>query len=127
MKKIVNTAKRAGSCAIIASDQAVISFASSINMEVHISTQTNITNLETIRFYSHFADVVVLSRELSLGQVKEMTNAIKNQQIKGPSGNLIQIEIFLLNLIILKKVQYLQIKLDLKYMLAMDLLINQPN
>ena len=94
MKKIVTTAKKAEITAIIASDQAVISFASSINMEVHISTQTNITNLETIRFYSHFADVVVLSRELSLGQVKEMTNAIKNQQIKGPSGNLMQIEIF---------------------------------
>ena len=94
MKKIITTAKDAGISAIIASDQAVISFASSINMEVHISTQTNITNLETIKFYSHFADVVVLSRELSLGQIKEMTNAIKNQQIKGPSGNLIQIEIF---------------------------------
>jgi len=94
MKKIVTTAKEAGITAIIASDQAVISFASSVNMEVHISTQTNITNLETIRFYSHFADVVVLSRELSLGQIKEMTNEIKNQQIKGPSGNLIQIEIF---------------------------------
>ena len=73
MKKIVNTAKQAGITAIIASDQAVISYASSIKMEVHISTQTNITNIETIRFYSHFADVVILSRELSLLQTKEIT------------------------------------------------------
>ena len=94
MKKIVNSAKQAGISAIIASDQAVISFASSINMEVHISTQTNITNLETVKFYSHFADVVVLSRELSLGQVKEITEEIEKQQIKGPSGNIMQIEIF---------------------------------
>ena len=94
MKKIVNTAKQAGITAIIASDQAVISYASSIKMEVHISTQTNITNIETIRFYSHFADVVILSRELSLLQTKEITKEIEKQQIKGPSGNLIRIEIF---------------------------------
>ena len=94
MKKIVNTAKQAGITAIIASDQAVISYAASVNMEVHISTQTNVTNLETIRFFSHFADVVILSRELSLLQVKEITKEIEKQQIKGPSGNLIKIEIF---------------------------------
>ncbi len=94
MKKIVNTAKQAGITAIIASDQAVISYAASIKMEVHISTQTNITNIETIRFYSHFADVVILSRELSLLQTKEITKEIEKQQIKGPSGNLIRIEIF---------------------------------
>ena len=86
--------KKSGINAIIASDQAVISYASSINMEVHISTQTNVTNIETIKFYSHFADVIVLSRELSLGQVKDVTEEIEKQQIKGPSGNLIQIEIF---------------------------------
>ncbi len=90
MKKIVDTAKQANITAIIASDQAVIGYAASVNMEVHISTQTNVTNLETIRFFSHFADVVILSRELSLLQVKE----IEKQQIKGPSGNLIKIEIF---------------------------------
>ena len=66
----------------------------SINMEVHISTQTNVTNIETIKFYSHFADVIVLSRELSLGQVKDVIDEIEKQQIKGPSGNLMQIEIF---------------------------------
>ena len=94
MKKIVDTAKQTGITAIIASDQAVISYAASINMEVHISTQTNITNIETIHFFSHFADVVILSRELSLLQIKKITKEIKKQKIKGPSGNLIQIEIF---------------------------------
>ncbi len=94
MKKIVDTAKQANITAIIASDQAVIGYAASVNMEVHISTQTNVTNLETIRFFSHFADVVILSRELSLLQVKEITKEIERQQIKGPSGNLIKIEIF---------------------------------
>ena len=94
MKKIVDTAKQANITAIIASDQAVIGYAASVNMEVHISTHTNVTNLETIRFFSHFADVVILSRELSLLQVKEITKEIERQQIKGPSGNLIKIEIF---------------------------------
>jgi putative protease len=94
MKKIVDTAKQTGITAIIASDQAVISYAASIDMEVHISTQTNITNIETVRFFAHFADVVILSRELSLLQIKEITKEIKKQQIKGPSGNLVQIEIF---------------------------------
>ena len=94
MKKIVDTAKQTGITAIIASDQAVISYAASINMEVHISTQTNITNIETIRFFAQFAEVVILSRELSLLQIKEITKEIEKQQIKGPSGNLVQIEIF---------------------------------
>ncbi len=94
MKKIVDTAKQAGITAIIASDQAVISYVASVNMEAHISTQTNVTNLETIRFFANFADVVILSRELSLFQIKEITKEIEKQQIKGPSGNLIKIEIF---------------------------------
>jgi len=94
MKKIVDTAKQAGITAIIASDQAVISYVASVNMEVHISTQTNVTNLETIRFFANFADVVILSRELSLFQIKEVTKEIEKQQIKGPSGNLIKIEVF---------------------------------
>ncbi|HJO77221.1 MAG TPA: peptidase U32 family protein [Pelagibacteraceae bacterium] len=94
MKKIVDTAKQTGITAIIASDQAVISYAASINMEVHISTQANITNIETIRFFSQFAEVVILSRELSLLQIKKITREIEKQQIKGPSGNLLQIEIF---------------------------------
>jgi len=94
MKKIVDTAKQAGITAIIASDQAAISYVASVNMEVHISTQTNVTNLETIRFFANFADVVILSRELSLFQIKEITKKIEKQQIKGPSGNLIKIEVF---------------------------------
>ena len=94
MQKIIDTAKKEGINAIIASDQAVIAYASSVQMKVHISTQINITNIETIRFYSNFADVIVLSRELSLRQIKNITNEIEKQQIKGPSGNLIQLEIF---------------------------------
>ena len=94
MKKIVDTAKESKITAIIASDQAVISYSSSVKMEVHISTQCNVTNLETVRFYSHFADVIVLSRELSLVQVKEITKGIEKECIKGPAGNLVQIEIF---------------------------------
>jgi putative protease len=94
MKKIVDTAKQTGITAIIASDQAVISYAASINMEVHISTQTNVTNIEAIRFFAQFAEAVILSRELSLLQIKEITKEIEKQQIKGPSGNLVQIEIF---------------------------------
>ena len=80
MKKIVDTAKQTGITAIIASDQAVISYAASINMEVHISTQVNITNIETIRFFSQFAEVVILSRELSLLQIKEITKEIEKRQ-----------------------------------------------
>jgi putative protease len=94
MKRIVDTAKESGITAIIASDQAVIGYAASIKMEVHISTQSNVTNIETVRFFSHFADVVVLSRELSLLQVKEITKIIEKEQICGPSGNLVEIEIF---------------------------------
>ena len=94
MKRIVDKAKAAGITAVIASDQAVINYASSIGFEVHISTQTNVTNLETIKFFSHFADVMVLARELSLMQVKSITDGIKKEKITGPSGNLVEIEIF---------------------------------
>ncbi|WP_271711560.1 peptidase U32 family protein [Marinigracilibium pacificum] len=94
MKMIIDRVKESGITAIIASDQAVISYAFSKGVEVHISTQSNITNIETVRFFSHFADVMVLSRELSLLQVKKITDAIEKEQIKGPSGNLIEIEIF---------------------------------
>ncbi len=94
MKRIVDKAKAVGITAVIASDQAVINYASSIGFEVHISTQTNVTNLETIKFFSHFADVMVLARELSLIQVKSITDGIKKENITGPSGNLVEIEIF---------------------------------
>jgi len=94
MKRIVDKSKAVGITAVIASDQAVINYAYSIGMEVHISTQTNVTNLETIKFFSHFADVMVLARELSLKQVKDITEGIKKDNVRGPSGNLIEIEIF---------------------------------
>lgn len=94
MKRIVDTAQEAGITAIIASDQAVIGYAASQKMEVHISTQSNVTNIETVRFFAHFADVVVLSRELSLMQVKEITKKIEKENICGPSGKLVEIEIF---------------------------------
>lgn len=94
MKHIVNEVKRTGIDAIIAADQAVISYAFSQGVEVHISTQANITNVETVSFYAHFADVMVLSRELSLNQMKQICKAIEKQQIKGPSGKLVHIEVF---------------------------------
>jgi len=94
IKTIVNTAKEAGISAVIASDQAVIHYASSVGMEVHISTQLNVTNVETVKFYSLFADTMVLSRELSLKQVKQITDAIVKEDIRGPKGELVEIEIF---------------------------------
>jgi putative protease len=94
MHLIVKTAKESGITAIIASDQAVLNYTSQLGAEIHISTQLNVSNVETVKFYSHFADVVVLARELSLKQVAHITKEIENQQIKGPSGNLIKIELF---------------------------------
>lgn len=94
VKTLLAKAKYANITAVIASDQAVISMARGIGIEVHISTQLNVTNIETIKFYSLFADTMVLSRELSLRQVKKITEQIRKDQIKGPSGNLVEIEIF---------------------------------
>ena len=94
MKRIINKAKDTGISAVIASDQSVINYAHSVELEVHISTQTNITNLETIKFFSHFSDVMVLARELSLKQVKDITDGIIKEDVRGPSGNLVEIEIF---------------------------------
>ncbi|EHO15405.1 peptidase U32 family protein [Myroides odoratimimus] len=94
VKTLLNKAKEAGLTAVIASDQAVIASARAIGLEVHISTQLNVTNIETVKFYSLFADTIVLSRELSLRQVKKITEAIEREQVKGPSGNLVEIEIF---------------------------------
>lgn len=94
MKSIVNAAKENGISAIIASDHAVLNYAQKIGMKVHISTQANISNIDTLEFYAHYADVVVLARELSLKQVAEITREIKRRKITGPSGNLVQVEIF---------------------------------
>ncbi len=94
VKTLINRAVEAKITAIIAADQAVISMARQAGMEVHISTQVNITNIETVKFYALFADTIVLSRELSLRQVKTITEIIAKEEIKGPSGRLIEIEIF---------------------------------
>lgn len=94
VKTLINKAKEADITAVIAMDQAVIMAAREVGMEVHISTQINITNIETVKFYALFADTMVLSRELSLRQVKKITELIEKEQIKGPSGKLIEIEIF---------------------------------
>ena len=94
MKKICNAAKKAKISAIIASDISAIQYAYSIKLEVHISTQLNVSNLEAVKFYSKFADVIVLARELELKQIKYICNQIKKKKIKGPSGNLVKIELF---------------------------------
>ena len=94
MHKLLDSAKAAGVSAIIASDMAVISYANSIGIEVHISTQCNVSNIEAVRWYSQFADVIVTARELPLGQVAEITKYIKDNDIRGPKGELVQIEIF---------------------------------
>ena len=94
IKTLLQKAKEADITAVIAMDQAVIMVARSIGVEVHISTQINITNIETLKFYAMFADTIVLSRELSLRQVKKIYEQIVKDQVKGPSGNLVEIEIF---------------------------------
>ena len=94
MRSVIDAAKENGITAIIASDQSVIHYAFSQKMEIHMSTQTNITNIEAVKFYSMFSDVMVTARELNLEQVKDITDTIEKEQIKGPSGNLVQIEIF---------------------------------
>ena len=94
MRTIIDAAKEADVSAIIASDVAPMSYARSIGVEVHLSTQLNISNVEALKFYALFADVVVLARELNLEQVSEIFRQIQEQQIKGPNGQLIRIEMF---------------------------------
>lgn len=94
MKKIVDEVKKAGITAIIASDISAISYANSVGVEVHISTQQNITNIEAVRFYATFADVVVLARELTLKQIKQIHQQIIDEDIRGPHGELVEIELF---------------------------------
>ncbi|MDH6355624.1 putative protease [Dysgonomonas sp. PH5-45] len=94
MRQIVDAAKEAEVSAIIASDVSVMTYARGIGVEVHLSTQLNITNTEALKFYAQFADVVVLARELNLDQVAAIYNDIQEQQIKGPGGELIRIEMF---------------------------------
>lgn len=91
---VIDAAKEAGISAIIATDIAAISYARSIGVEVHISTQSNVTNIEAVRFYSAMADVMVLARELNLDQVRAIHDAIVRENICGPSGRRVGIEMF---------------------------------
>lgn len=94
MRRTLDAAKEAGITAVIASDMAAIMYARQIGLEVHISTQLSISNSEALRFYAQFADVIVLARELDLHQVKEIKEIIDREQIKGPSGRNVEIEMF---------------------------------
>ncbi len=94
MRKILDAAKEAHISAIIASDIAVMMYCRQIGLEVHLSTQLNISNIEALRFYAQFADVVVLARELNLRQVAEIHRQIQEENICGPSGRQIRIEMF---------------------------------
>ncbi len=94
MREIVDAVAESGISAIIASDIAAITYARTKNVEVHISTQCNITNIEAVRFYSQWADVVVLARELNLDQVAAIRDAIVRENITGPAGRPIRIEMF---------------------------------
>ena len=94
MREAVDRAAEAGVSAIIASDMAVILYARERGLEVHISTQLNVSNILSLKYHSQFADVVVLARELNLHQVKEICQTIEREQIKGPSGELVKLELF---------------------------------
>jgi putative protease len=93
--KIIKQAKKAKIDAVIAADQSVIMLAREANIETHLSTQLNISNFESLKFYNNFADVVVLARELSLEQIKSIVNSIRKYNLTGPSGKLIKIELFI--------------------------------
>ena len=94
MHQIVDTAREAGITAVIASDVAVMQYCRQVGVEVHLSTQLNISNIEALKFYAQFADVVVLARELRMEQVAEIHRQIVEQHVTGPSGNLVRIEMF---------------------------------
>ena len=94
MHRLLEAAKAAGVSAVIASDMAVIGYANQIGVEVHISTQCNVSNIEAVRWYAQFADVIVTARELPLEQVAEITRFIADNDIRGPKGELVQVEVF---------------------------------
>lgn len=94
MHRIVDAAKESGISAVIAADVAVLQYCNKIGVEVHLSTQLNISNSEALKFYAQFADVVVLARELNLEQVEEIHRIIVEENICGPKGELIRIEMF---------------------------------
>jgi U32 family peptidase len=94
VKEVCDAGKAAGVDAVIAADIAVIAYADSIKLPVHISVQANVSNVQSVRFFAKFADVLVLARELTLPQIEKIINTIKQENITGPSGNLVRIEIF---------------------------------
>ncbi len=94
MRKIVDAAKEAGISAVIAADVAVMDYCNRVGQEVHLSTQLNISNADALRFYARFADVVVLARELNLEQVRHIYDTIENENIVGPMGEKVRIEMF---------------------------------
>jgi len=95
VREIIQTASQSGVSAVIAADHSVIQIASQEGMKIHLSTQLNISNIESLKFYSDFADVVVLARELDLEQISQIADEIWEQDIRGPSGKLLQIELFI--------------------------------
>ena len=95
MRALLDAAKKCGISAIIASDMAVMNYCKQIGLEIHISTQCNITNIEAVKFYAQFADVMVMARETELKDVKEIIKQIHEENIKGTKGELIKIEMFI--------------------------------
>ena len=94
MREIIDVAKESQVSAVIASDVSALMYANQVGVEVHLSTQLNISNVESLKFYAQFADVVVLARELNMEQVSEIYQAIERDNIRGRSGELIRIEMF---------------------------------
>ncbi len=94
MEKTIDDALKAGVSAVIASDMSAILYARRVGMEVHISTQLNISNYASVKYHSQFADVMVLSRELNLNQIRSISESIRRDQLKGPSGELVRLELF---------------------------------
>jgi U32 family peptidase len=94
MHQIIDAAVENGVTAVIASDLSVINYAFNAGIEVHLSTQLNITNMDSLKFYAQWADVVVLARELNITQVKHIFQSIKEQDVRGPKGELVKIEMF---------------------------------
>lgn len=94
LKAILKEAKKQGIDAVIAADFSVIEYCNQLGIPLHISTQANISNIESVQFFARFADVVVLARELTLKQVEHISKEIKRKKIKGPSGQLVKVELF---------------------------------
>ena len=94
MRRLADAAKEAGVSAIIACDVAAMEYARSVGMETHLSTQANVSNIQALRFYARWADTVVLARELSLERVAAISAAIREENIRGPSGRLVRVELF---------------------------------